>query len=220
MLGQPSSQSLLSLISPFQTPSRPLEAILAHPPAPLFGISSLFPPYGTHVDVDAVEQQYKDAIASLSERLGTDKWFLGSSCVLPLLNLPRPLTTPCPVGHPPRSTRSFSRISTASCTPASTHCASRSPGASTSSPGSGVCRARSGARSARARAPPHRSLVSYFRTQCNTPHISTPAHYTSLLCIKQREQYAYCANLALSQPLCLRTPLSLRLTTSHPPARC
>ena len=84
MLGQPSSQSLLSLISPFQTPSRPLEAILAHPPAPLFGISALLPPYGAHVDVAAVEQQYKDAISSLSERLGTDKWFLGSAYVLHL----------------------------------------------------------------------------------------------------------------------------------------
>lgn len=71
------------MISPYQNKPRPLEAILAHPPAPLFGISSLFPPYGTHVNVDAVEQQYKDAIAALSERLSTDKWFLGSPYVLP-----------------------------------------------------------------------------------------------------------------------------------------
>ncbi|RPD66641.1 hypothetical protein L226DRAFT_479461 [Lentinus tigrinus ALCF2SS1-7] len=79
VLNQPSPSSLLSLLSPYQHKARPLEAVLPHPPAPLFGISSLLPPYGTHVDVDAIELQYRDAIASLSERLGTDKWFLGSS---------------------------------------------------------------------------------------------------------------------------------------------
>ncbi len=79
VLSQPSSSSFLSLISPYQHKARPLETVLPHPPAPLFGISSLLPPYGTHVDVEAIEQQYRDAIASLSERLGTDKWFLGSS---------------------------------------------------------------------------------------------------------------------------------------------
>ncbi|KAI0723753.1 hypothetical protein C8T65DRAFT_627321 [Cerioporus squamosus] len=79
VLSQPSSTSFLSLISPYQHKARPLETVLPHPPAPLFGISSLLPPYGTHVDVEAIEQQYRDAIASLSERLGTDKWFLGSS---------------------------------------------------------------------------------------------------------------------------------------------
>ncbi|TBU46462.1 hypothetical protein BD309DRAFT_888538 [Dichomitus squalens] len=78
-LSQPSSSSLFSLLLPYQNQGRPLEAVLPHPPAPLFGISSLLPAYGTHVNVEAVEQQYKDAIASLSERLGTDKWFLGSS---------------------------------------------------------------------------------------------------------------------------------------------
>ena len=31
--------------------------------------------------MEAIEQQYKDAISSLSERLGTDKWFLGSTYV-------------------------------------------------------------------------------------------------------------------------------------------
>ncbi|KAH9928537.1 uncharacterized protein BXZ73DRAFT_48399 [Epithele typhae] len=74
-----STPSFLSLISPYQHKPRPLETILPHPPATLFGISSLLPPYGTHVNVETVEQQYKDAIASLSERLATDKWFLGSS---------------------------------------------------------------------------------------------------------------------------------------------
>ncbi|KAI0636411.1 hypothetical protein C8Q77DRAFT_1051288 [Trametes polyzona] len=79
MLYQPTSTSFLSLISPYRTKPRALEAVVAHPPAPLFGISSLLPSYGTHVNVDAIEQQYKEAIASLSERLGTDKWFLGSA---------------------------------------------------------------------------------------------------------------------------------------------
>ncbi|KAI0647541.1 hypothetical protein C8Q79DRAFT_634258 [Trametes meyenii] len=79
VLHQPSISSLLSLLSPYQTKPRSLEAVVPHPPAPLFGISSLLPSYGTHVDVEAVEQQYKEAIASLSERLGTDKWFLGSA---------------------------------------------------------------------------------------------------------------------------------------------
>ncbi|KAI0807894.1 hypothetical protein C8Q74DRAFT_99893 [Fomes fomentarius] len=79
LLGQPSSFSLLNLLSPYQHKAHSLDAVLPHPPAPLFGISSILPPYGAHVNVDAVEQQYKDAIASLSEQLGTDKWFLGSS---------------------------------------------------------------------------------------------------------------------------------------------
>ncbi|KAI0780434.1 hypothetical protein BD413DRAFT_497081 [Trametes elegans] len=79
VLNQPSSTTFLSLISPYQHKPRPLEAVVTHPPAPLFGISSLLPSYGTHVDVAAIEQQYKEAIASLSERLGTDKWFLGSA---------------------------------------------------------------------------------------------------------------------------------------------
>ncbi|OJT04348.1 hypothetical protein TRAPUB_4982 [Trametes pubescens] len=79
VLNQPSTTTLLSLLSPYKTKPRSLEAVVAHPPAPLFGISSLLPSYGTHVNVDAIEQQYKEAIASLSERLGTDKWFLGSS---------------------------------------------------------------------------------------------------------------------------------------------
>ncbi|KAI8982850.1 hypothetical protein BD414DRAFT_491338 [Trametes punicea] len=79
VLHQPSSTSFLNLLSPYQSKLRPLEAVVTHPPAPLFGISSLLPSYGTHVDVDTIEHQYKEAISSLSERLGTDRWFLGSS---------------------------------------------------------------------------------------------------------------------------------------------
>lgn len=58
--------------------------MLNPPPAPLTGISSLLPSYGSHIDRAAVELQYCEAIASLSDRLGTDKWFLGSACVLRL----------------------------------------------------------------------------------------------------------------------------------------
>ncbi|KAH9848896.1 hypothetical protein C2E23DRAFT_870995 [Lenzites betulinus] len=79
MLHQPSSLSFLEIISPYKAKPRSLETVVTQPPAPLFGISSLLPSYGTHVNVEAIEQQYKEAIASLSERLGTDKWFLGSS---------------------------------------------------------------------------------------------------------------------------------------------
>ncbi|KAI0748629.1 hypothetical protein C8Q80DRAFT_1271010 [Daedaleopsis nitida] len=79
VLAQTPSVSFISRLSPYQHKSRQLDAVLPHPPAPLFGISSLLPPYGTHVNTEAIEHQYRDAIASLSERLGTDKWFLGSS---------------------------------------------------------------------------------------------------------------------------------------------
>ncbi|KAI0707864.1 hypothetical protein C8Q76DRAFT_627678 [Earliella scabrosa] len=79
VLSQPSSFSILNALSPYQHKPRSLDSVLPHPPAPIFGISSLLPPYGTHVNVEAIEQQYKEAIASLSERLGTDKWFLGSA---------------------------------------------------------------------------------------------------------------------------------------------
>lgn len=68
-------------ISPYSEKHRAVETMLSPPPAPLTGLSSLIPPYGTHIDRSAVELQYKEAIASLSERLGTDKWFLGSECV-------------------------------------------------------------------------------------------------------------------------------------------
>lgn len=56
--------------------------MLNPPPAPLTGFASIIPSYGTHIDRTALELRYKEAIASLSERLGTDKWFLGSTCVL------------------------------------------------------------------------------------------------------------------------------------------
>ncbi|TFK30115.1 hypothetical protein FA15DRAFT_690761 [Coprinopsis marcescibilis] len=62
----------------------PLQTIMSPPPAPLTGYTSIFPAFGTRVNPAAVLSQYRDAIASLAERLGTDKWFLGSSEPTPL----------------------------------------------------------------------------------------------------------------------------------------
>ncbi|KAI0934651.1 hypothetical protein AcV5_006424 [Taiwanofungus camphoratus] len=75
----PQPFTLAALLSPYPARHRAVETMLNPPPAPLTGISSLLPPYGTHIDRAAVELQYRDAIASLSERLGTDRWFLGSA---------------------------------------------------------------------------------------------------------------------------------------------
>lgn len=52
--------------------------MLTPPPPPLSGFSSILPVYGSRIDSKAVEERYKEAVASLSERLGTDRWFLGS----------------------------------------------------------------------------------------------------------------------------------------------
>ncbi|TFY76654.1 hypothetical protein EWM64_g7358 [Hericium alpestre] len=60
---------------------RPIETLLTPPPAPLSGVWSIIPPYGAHIPVHAIKSKFHDAIASLSERLGTDKWFLGSEYV-------------------------------------------------------------------------------------------------------------------------------------------
>jgi len=77
---------LHSILFPSSTPplSESLQKILSPPPAPLSGLSSFLPPFGTRVSTSAILSSYRDAIASLSERLGTDKWFLGSSEPTPL----------------------------------------------------------------------------------------------------------------------------------------
>ncbi|KAG0705086.1 hypothetical protein DFH29DRAFT_316400 [Suillus ampliporus] len=65
----------------FQTAAaggRDLSATLSPPPAPLTGLSSLLPSFGTNITLSSIQAQYAEAIASLSERLGTDRWFLGS----------------------------------------------------------------------------------------------------------------------------------------------
>ncbi|OCB84135.1 hypothetical protein A7U60_g8809 [Sanghuangporus baumii] len=56
-----------------------LSILLSPPPAPLSGLTSLFPPYGERVSPSSMQSQYYDAIVSLSHRLGQDMWFLGSS---------------------------------------------------------------------------------------------------------------------------------------------
>ncbi|KAK0455217.1 uncharacterized protein EV420DRAFT_1554777, partial [Desarmillaria tabescens] len=58
--------------------SHPIESILTLPPALLSGLTSLFPPFGTRIPRKAIQSRYWDAIGALSERLGTDKWFLSS----------------------------------------------------------------------------------------------------------------------------------------------
>ncbi|KAI0028868.1 hypothetical protein K488DRAFT_57596 [Vararia minispora EC-137] len=57
----------------------PFETLLSPPPAPTSGLLSLLPPFGSRVPSSAILARYCDAIAALSERLGTDRWFLGSA---------------------------------------------------------------------------------------------------------------------------------------------
>lgn len=59
--------------------------MLNPPPAPLTGWSSVIRPFGVHLDLEAIETKYQEAIAALSDRLGTDRWFLGSAYVTALL---------------------------------------------------------------------------------------------------------------------------------------
>ncbi|KAF8510079.1 hypothetical protein BU17DRAFT_55694 [Hysterangium stoloniferum] len=66
------------------SPLSQLSAILHPPPAPLTGLSTLVPPHGINVPTSTLHQRYQEAIGSLSDRLGTDKWFLGSSGPTPL----------------------------------------------------------------------------------------------------------------------------------------
>ncbi|GBE81765.1 hypothetical protein SCP_0401380 [Sparassis crispa] len=78
-ISEPPSFNLWNILSPYSEKPRSVETMINPPPAPFTGISSLLPPYGSHVDRATIELQYREAIASLSERLGTDKWFLGST---------------------------------------------------------------------------------------------------------------------------------------------
>ncbi|KAJ7444838.1 hypothetical protein FB451DRAFT_1343660 [Mycena latifolia] len=84
IIAQPSPSYFMSLITFPQPPSRPLETILSPPPPPLSGLSSIFPSYGTRVSPKHIESKYRDAVSAIADRLGTDKWFLGSSDPTPL----------------------------------------------------------------------------------------------------------------------------------------
>lgn len=77
-LSEPPQPALSHLFRTATAGGRALEAILSPPPAPLTGLSSVLPSYGTNITLSSIQGQYADAIASLSERLGNDKWFLGS----------------------------------------------------------------------------------------------------------------------------------------------
>ncbi|KAH8106884.1 hypothetical protein BXZ70DRAFT_256405 [Cristinia sonorae] len=79
VLFHPKPVTLLSVIAPFQPVAPTIESMLSPPPPPLTGLSSILPAYGSRVDRTIVLERYKEAISSLSERLGTDRWFLGSS---------------------------------------------------------------------------------------------------------------------------------------------
>lgn len=78
---RPRPSYLVSLLFPSLKPSTPLQSILTPPPAPLTGFTSLFPPSGMRISYATIIAQYRDAIAALSDRLGNDKWFLGSEYI-------------------------------------------------------------------------------------------------------------------------------------------
>ncbi|KAJ6630545.1 hypothetical protein B0H10DRAFT_833641 [Mycena sp. CBHHK59/15] len=84
IIAQPIPTYLMSLITFPQPPSRSIESILSPPPPPLSGISSILPPYGTRISRKPIESKYREAISAIAERLGTDKWFLGSAEPTPL----------------------------------------------------------------------------------------------------------------------------------------
>ncbi|KII89131.1 hypothetical protein PLICRDRAFT_596937 [Plicaturopsis crispa FD-325 SS-3] len=73
---KPSLWHLLATPEPITGQS--LQSLLNPPAMPLSGIFSVFSPYSTRASASTIELQYREAIASLSERLSTDKWFLGS----------------------------------------------------------------------------------------------------------------------------------------------
>lgn len=95
LISQPQQTSLLEQLGFGYSTSKPasnvasskpaassLQSIVSPPPAPLTGFASLLPSFGTRVSRPAITSQYVEAIASLSERLGTDNWFLGSRYAL------------------------------------------------------------------------------------------------------------------------------------------
>jgi len=78
-LAQPPKPLLSKLISPsFHSHAHSLNVIFAQPLAPFTGLSSILPPSGTKVDISGVYAEYKNAVIALSDRLGEDRWFLGS----------------------------------------------------------------------------------------------------------------------------------------------
>ncbi|KAJ3891973.1 hypothetical protein GG344DRAFT_46284, partial [Lentinula edodes] len=81
---QPTQSFLESLVAPPAPPpaSPSLDSFLVPPPPPSTGFFSLIPSYS--LTLFTVFEKYADAIKALSEKLGTDKWFLGSEHPTPL----------------------------------------------------------------------------------------------------------------------------------------
>ncbi|OAX42009.1 hypothetical protein K503DRAFT_711481 [Rhizopogon vinicolor AM-OR11-026] len=78
-LSQESSQpAFCQILKTAVARGRALGVTLSPPPAPLTGLSSVLPPFGTNITLSSIQGQYAEAITSLSERLGTDRWFLAS----------------------------------------------------------------------------------------------------------------------------------------------
>lgn len=75
LLYSPQSQSEKSASESRQS----ISTHISPPPAPLSGFTSVFPLYGERVSLASVQAKYHDAITALSDRLGDDVWFLGSS---------------------------------------------------------------------------------------------------------------------------------------------
>ncbi|KAJ6525717.1 hypothetical protein B0H19DRAFT_1198583 [Mycena capillaripes] len=84
LIAQPSPSYFMSLVTFPQKPFRPLESIVLPPPPPFSGLSSIITPCGTRVYPKHIESKYREAISAIADRLGTDKWFLGSSEPTPL----------------------------------------------------------------------------------------------------------------------------------------
>jgi metaxin len=62
-----------------EKPRTQVGALIHPPPPPLSGLSTPIPMSGPRISSSSVEQRFRQGIDALSERLGTDKWFLGSS---------------------------------------------------------------------------------------------------------------------------------------------
>ncbi|KAF5373708.1 hypothetical protein D9758_000749 [Tetrapyrgos nigripes] len=70
-------ETLLEMLSPFPSFTPPT-ANLQSTVVPMTGFLSLLPPIGIRVDAESINTEYAQAIQALSDRLSTDKWFLGS----------------------------------------------------------------------------------------------------------------------------------------------
>ena len=77
-LSQPDPPLVSALFQSNASRNRALDTALNPPPPPSSGFTSPFPPFGANIDLSAVQARYAEAIAALSDRLATDKWFLGS----------------------------------------------------------------------------------------------------------------------------------------------